>query len=302
VELDQLEVFVTVVREGSFSRAALKLHKTQPAVSMALKRLEEALGEPLLVRSPRGLALTHAGRSLLDYAENMLRLRVEAFETLKGLRGMGQGTLTLVGDDTVVDFMLPELIRHFHEAQPRISVQLHAGDSDRIPGEVLRHEYDFGFITEEPVVQGLETLLLRTDPLVAVTAPGHPLTRLAPKDLEALCVFPLALHSPRSPMRQKLEAHFRHLGIEPRIAFDLTSLPALKAFVAEGLAVGLLSELSVAAEFQSGALKRVPLPGLAITRSIRLVYRGDVLLSKAAQAFLEGVRESITKGKKGQAS
>lgn len=300
MELDQLEVFVTVVREGSFSRAALRLHKTQPAVSMALKRLEDALGEPLLVRSARGLALTHAGRSLLDYAENMLRLRVEAFETLKGLRGMGQGTLTLVGDASVVDFLLPDLIRRFHQAQPRISVQLHAGDSERIPGEVLRHDYDFGFITEDPVVQGLETLTLQTDALIAVAAPDHPLTRLAPKDLEALCAFPLALYSPRTPMRQKLDAHFRHLGLEPRVAFDLTSFPALKAYISEGLAVGLLPELSADSELQSGTLKRIPLPGLHITRAIRMVYRGDVLLSKAAQAFLEGVRSSLGKGRKGR--
>lgn len=297
MELGQLEVFVTVAREGSVSRAGARLHKTQPAVSMAMKRLEESLGEPLLVRSGRGLALTHAGRSLLDYAESMLKLRVEAFETLRGLRGMGQGTLTLVGPDSVVDCVLPPLIRRFHLAQPRIAVQLHTGYSDRIPGEVLRHDYDFGFIAADPVVQGLETHTLQNDALIAVAAPDHPLTRLAPKDLAALCAFPLALHSPRTPMRQKLEAHFRHVGIEPRVAFDLSSFEALKAYVAEGLAVGLLPELTVAGELERGLLKRIPVPGLRISRPIRMVYRGDVLLSSAAQAFLNIVR-SETAAKK----
>lgn len=299
MELNQLEVFVTVAREGSVSGAALRLHKTQPAVSMALKRLEEALGEPLLVRSGHGMALTHAGRSLLDYAESMLRLRVEAFETLKGLRGMGQGTLTLVGDEGLVDFVLPDLIHRFHLAQPRIAVQLHTpGHPDRIVGEVLRHDYDFGFIATDAVVQGLETLTLRTDALMAVVSPDHPLTRLAPKDLAALCAFPLALHSPRTPMRHKLEALFSHLGIEPRVAFDLSSIQALKTFIVEGSAVGLLPELAVAAEVQAGTLKRIPVPGLRITRPIRMIYRGDVLLSNAAKAFLGVVREAPGKGKK----
>ncbi len=298
MELNQLEVFVTVAREGSVSRAAVRLHKTQPAVSMAMKRLAESLGEPLLVRSGRGLALTHAGRSLLDYAEGILRMRSEAFETLRGLRGLGQGTLTLVGPDSVVDCLLPDLIRRYHHAHPKIAVQLHRGFSERIPGDVARHEYDFGFIASEPVVDGLESLTIQRDALVAVAAPDHPLTRLAPKDLAALAAFPLALHSPKTPMRIKLEAHFRYVNVEPRIAFDLPSFEALKAFAAEGLAVAMVPLLTVAKELAEGSLKRIPVPGLRILRTIRMVYRGDVLLSHAAQAFLEIVREGVeTRGK-----
>jgi DNA-binding transcriptional LysR family regulator len=293
MELNQLEVFVTVAREGSVSRAAVRLHKTQPAVSMAMKRLEDSLGEPLLVRSGRGLALTHAGRSLLDYAEGMLRMRAEAFETLKGLRGLGQGTLTLVGPDSVVDCLLPDLIRRYHQAHPRIAVQLHRGTSEGIPGDVARHEYDFGFIGAEPVAKGLETLMVQGDALVAVVAPGHPLTKLAPRDLAAVAAFPLALHSPKTPMRARLEAQFGQLEVAPRIAFDLPSFAALKAFAAEGLAVALLPELTVAREVAEGTLQRIRIPGLRIQRTIRMVYRGDVLLSRAAQAFLETVREGI---------
>jgi DNA-binding transcriptional LysR family regulator len=292
MELTQLEVFVTVAREGSVSRAGARLHKTQPAVSMALKRLEEALGEPLLVRSGRGLALTHAGRSLLDYAEGMLRLRAEAFETLKGLRGLGQGTLTLVGPDSVVDCLLPDLLRAYHKAHPRIAIQLHRGFSERIPGEVLRHEYDFGFIAAEPALAGLQSLELRRDALVAVASPDHPLTKLPPKDIRAVAGFPLALHSPRTPSRMKLEAHFRAAGVEPRVAFDLPVFEALKAFAAEGLAVAFLPEITVAREIAAGTLKRVAVPGLKIERTLRLVYRGDVLLSSAAQAFLAVVKEA----------
>lgn len=291
MEMSQLEVFVTVAREGSVSRAGARLHKTQPAVSMALKRLEEGLGEPLLVRSGRGLALTHAGRSLLDYAESMLKLRSEAFETLKGLRGLGMGTLTLVGPDSVVDFLLPGLVRAYHKAHPKIAIQLHRGFSERIPGEVLRHEYDFGFIAAEPVLHGLQSLDLMKDTLVAVVSSDHPLTRLPPKDIRAVAGFPLALHSPRTPSRQKLEAHFRHAGVEPRVAFDLPVFEALKAYAAEGLAVAFLPELTVRDEVAKGTLKRIAVPGLRIDRTIRLVYRGDVLLSRAAQAFLEIARE-----------
>ncbi len=293
MEMSQLEVFVTVAREGSVSRAGARLHKTQPAVSMALKRLEESLGEPLLVRSGRGLALTHAGRSLLDYAESMLKLRAEAFETLKGLRGLGQGTLTLVGPDSVVDCLLPDLLRAYHQAHPRIAIQLHRGFSERIPGEVLRHEYDFGFIAAEPVLAGLQSLDLRKDALVAVVSKDHPLTKLPPKDIKAVAGFPLALHSPRTPSRVKLEAHFRHAGVEPRVAFDLPVFEALKAYAAEGLAVAFLPELTVARELAAGILKHVHVPGLKIERTVRLVYRGDVLLSRAAQAFLEVVRENL---------
>jgi DNA-binding transcriptional LysR family regulator len=295
MELTQLEVFVTVAREGSVSRAGARLHKTQPAVSMALKRLEEALGEPLLVRSGRGLALTHAGRSLLDYAEGMLRLRAEAFETLKGLRGLGQGTLTLVGPDSVVDCLLPDLLRAYHKAHPKIAIQLHRGFSERIPGEVLRHEYDFGFVAAEPALQGLESLQLCKDALVAVASPDHPLTRLPPRDIRAVAGFPLALHSPRTPSRMKLEAHFRQAGVEPRVAFDLPVFEALKAYAAEGLAVAFLPGITVARELAAGTLKRVPVPGLKIERTLRLVYRGDVLLSSAAQAFLSVVRDAQTR-------
>jgi DNA-binding transcriptional LysR family regulator len=292
MELNQLEVFVTVAREGSVSRAAVRLHKTQPAVSMAIKRLEDALGEPLLVRSGRGLALTHAGRSLVDYAENMLRLRAEAFQTLQGLRGLGQGTLTLVGPDSLVDCLLPDLIRAFHKAHPKIAIQLHTGYSERIPGEVLRHDYDFGFIGADTPVQGLEILDLGPDLLVAVASPEHPATKLPPKNLAALAAHALAFHSPRTPMRQRLEASFRQIGVTPRVAFDLSSFEALRAYALEGLAVALVPELTVKRELASGALKRIPVPGLRVQRNLRMVYRGDVLLSKAAQAFLEIAREA----------
>lgn len=302
MELNQLEVFVTVAREGSVSRAAVRLHKTQPAVSMAIKRLEDALGEPLIVRSGRGLALTHAGRSLVDYAENMLRLRTQAFETLKGLRGMGQGTLTLVAPDSIVDCVLPDLIRRYHLAHPRITVQLDTSFSERIPGEVLRHDYDFGFIAADAVVEGLETLTLGVDSLIAVVSPDHPLTKLAPKDVAALAAHPLAFHSPRTPMRSKLETTFRNANISPRVAFDLSSFEALKAYAAEGLAVALVPELTVARELAAGTLKRVPVPGLRIQRTVRMVYRGDVLLSKAAQAFLDLVKERVEASRTREAS
>ncbi|MGH9824701.1 MAG: LysR family transcriptional regulator, partial [Blastocatellia bacterium] len=154
MELSQLEIFLMVAREGSFSRAAEKLYRTQPAISQAIKKLEEELGEPLFDRSSRDGTMTDAGQLLHDYAQKLLNLRADAHEALKELREMHKGKLTIAANEFTCLYLLP-VLDEFRRLYPMIKVAVQRSFASRIPDYVLGHGAEIGvmsFNPEEPLL------------------------------------------------------------------------------------------------------------------------------------------------------
>src|SRR5258708_6826873 len=171
MDINQLEVLVAVAQEKSFSRAAETLHRTQPAVSQAIRRLEVELGEPLFDRSSKDGTLTTAGRVLFDFAQQMLNLRQHAHSALKELKDLHRGKLILSANEYTVMYLLP-LIPVFRTRHPHIKIEVKRSLASRIASEVLGRETEIGVVSFKPNDPTVAAVPVLMDELALIVPPG----------------------------------------------------------------------------------------------------------------------------------
>lgn len=287
MEFGQLEIFLCVADEKSFSRAAEKMLRTQPALSIAIKRLEEELGEPLFDRSSRAGNLTEAGKILYSYAQRIVNLREEAREAVGELRGMFRGRLTIGANESTSHYMLPQLLLEYRRRHPQIRIEVHRSVSERIPHEVLERNLDFGFVSYDPVHASLQSIEVNRDLLTLVVPPGHPLAGRSKVTVRELGDFQFVAHHARTPARERIFELFRQHRTPLNICVDLATLETIKDFVMRDVGIAILPRLTVAEEIAAGRLIEVPVSGMKIEKTLRLVYRRESGLSHAARSFLD---------------
>jgi DNA-binding transcriptional LysR family regulator len=285
MDLFQLETFLAVAEERSFSRAAARLHRTQPAVSQVIAKLEAELGETLLERSSRDGTLTDAGEVLKEYAQKMLNLRVDAGVALADLRSMHTGKLTLAANEYTCLYLLP-LIHAFRREHPRVKVAVQRTLASRVADEVLQHSADMGVVSFRPEDTQVRSIAVYRDELVCVVSPTHSLAKAGKATLQRLGRESFVAHNVPSPLRQKVIASFKRHKQPLKMEVELPSLDAIKRFVQQGDGVALVPKLTVESELESGALVGIAVPELPLERRLRLVLRRQATLSHAAQAFL----------------
>ena len=285
MDLAELRVFLTVAAERSFSGAARKLHRTQPAVSQAIRRLEDDLGERLFDRSFKDGALTDAGRVLQSYAERLLRLSEEAEGAVREFSDLRRGRVMIGANEAGVHSLLP-LIGRFREAHPQTLVDVRRVPSRQIGLEVLQRSLDFGVLTFEPAEQGLAALAIGDDELVLLTHPSHPLAARRTVSLADLGRQPVIAHNDPSPARERVLRLFeeRHAPLDIRVS--LPSLDGIKRAVEMQIGVALLPRRCALTEIARGQLAAVRVPEARQPRRLRLVYRHPGEMSHAAAAFL----------------
>ena len=217
MELTELRVFLRVAAERSFSRAAMKLHRTQPAVSQAVRRLEESVGERLFDRTTKDASLTDAGRLLRDYAERLLRLSEEAEHAVKDLRDLQRGRVLIGANEASVHPVLP-LIALFRQAHPLVHVDVRRMPARQIGAEVSQGTLDFGVLTFQPSEPRLGTIVLGPDELVMLVPPGHPLAGTKQLSLAECGQQPIIAHNDPSHVRDRVlqlfEQHHLPINIE----------------------------------------------------------------------------------------
>jgi DNA-binding transcriptional LysR family regulator len=285
LDLFQLETFLAVAEERSFSRAAARLHRTQPAVSQVIARLESELGETLLERSSRAGTLTDAGEVLRDYAQKMLNLRSEAGEALTELRSMQQGRLALAANEYTCLYLLP-VLDAFRRDHPQIKVAVQRALASRIADEVLSHSVEIGVVSFRPDDPQVRSTVVYRDELVCIVAPSHQLAREKTATIARLGREIFIAHNVPSPLREKVLAAFKRRRTPLKMEVELPSLEAIKRFVQLGNGVALVPRLTVETELARGALVAVAVPELQMERKLRLVFRRQAALSHAARAFL----------------
>ena len=289
MDLSELQVFLTVAAERSFSRAAAKLHRTQPAVSQAIRRLEDELGERLFDRSSKQGALTEAGRVLRDYAQRLMRLSDEAEQAVRELRDLRRGRVLVGANEGAVHALLP-LINRFRSAHPQIQVDVRRVASRQVGVEVLQGGLDFGVVTFQPAERGLLSLGLGPDELVVLVHPQHPLATRAQVTMAEFGRETVIAHNDPSPARERVLRVFEQKHAPINIQIALPSLEAIKRAVEMRMGVALLPKRCALTEIARGQLVAVRMPQLRLARQLRLVYRRVGDLSHAADAFLAAAR------------
>ena len=294
MELNELHVLQAVAAERSFSRAAIRLHRTQPAVSQAIRRLEDELGERLFDRSSKGGRLTEAGTVLLDYAERLTRLKDEAEGAVRELQELRRGRVFIGVNEPAVHVLLPIVVQ-FREAHPHAQVEMRRVHSRQIPGEVLNRSLDFGLVTFPPGERGLHSISLGVDELVMLTHPRHPLARRRQVTMEEFGRQTIIAHNDPSPRRERVLRLFEQKHAPINIQMSLPSLDGIKRAVEMNLGVALLPRRCALSEIARGQLTAVRVPQLRVPRSLRLLFRQTGESSHAASAFLEAARAHAAK-------
>jgi DNA-binding transcriptional LysR family regulator len=298
MDLSQLEVFLTVTREGRFSRAAEKLHRTQSAVSQSIHKLEEELGEPLFDRSSRDGSLTEAGAVLQQYAERLLDLRSDAQQALVELRELQKGKLVIGANEFTALYLLP-VLAEFRRLHPMIRIVVKRSLGSQIPDDVLRHNSEMGLLTYDPQMPQLHSVVVYLDELIFVVPPRHPLAKEKQVSIAQLGAEPFVAHIVSSPYREKVIQAFRQHKTPLHLDIELPTLQAIKSYIAMGNGVAFLPEISVENELARGELVHIPVRELRLHRKLRLVYREKASLSHAARAFLK-VAEATAAERKGR--
>ena len=272
MDLSELEVLISLAQEGSFSRAAESLHRSQPAVSQAIRRLEDEVQAQLMDRTSRKVVLTGAGTILLGYAKRMIQLREDAKRALDELRSFKRGVLRLAANESVCNYA--------------VKIEVIQCPSNGISTMLEEQDVDFGFLSFTPVQHDLISRLLFRDELALVVYPGHPLAKSKSVILQQLGNEKFVAHLAETPSRKRLLDLFAREGVPLGIVMELSSLETIKDFVKAGDGIAILPRMCVNRELAAGELCSPPVRGMAIGRDIRVVFPRSRTHSPAAVAFL----------------
>ena len=286
MDFDQLESFLEVARHSSFSRAAEKRFRTQPAISSQIRSLEEEVGVRLFDRSGGKVALTAAGKVFQQYAEQTLEARKGMLVTLAEMERVPRGEIVVGANEGTCLHILPEVFAEFKKLYPDVAVQISRLERAKILESIIDNSVDFGVVSTPVDDKRLTVVNIHRDELVIIAAPGHPLSRMKQAAIANLAGFPLLL--PKiGRTRDTLESLFYERGMKPKVSMELDSSELLKRFVAADVGVGFIARSNVSEDVKAGALVAITLSDLSIRRDLALVFRKDKALSRAALAFIE---------------
>jgi DNA-binding transcriptional LysR family regulator len=289
MELYALQVFATVVGEKSFSRAAEKLLRTQPAVSLALQRLENELGEKLIDRSAKGLVMTEAGRTVLDFARRFENLRQEMGGALDELRDKGAGRLIIGANESSTLYLLPHIER-YRRLYPKVKVQVRRSQSSKIPSELLDGNLELGVVSYDPSDERIVSKVIYTDALAFVVSPKHRFARRKTVSISELGMETFIAHNVVSPYREVVVREFRRHKVPLNMDVEMPTLETIRKLVQSNEGVAFLPKMCVRQEVERHAVCEVKVKELHVERMVRLLNVKARTLSHAAQAFLDIVK------------
>jgi DNA-binding transcriptional LysR family regulator len=289
IELYPLKVFRTVAGERSFSRAAEKLQRTQPAVSLAIQRLEGDVGEKLIDRSGRELLLTDAGEIVMEYARRFENLQLEFANALAELRDNAAGRL-IIGANESTSLYLLQHIEQYRRLYPKVKVQVRRSLSSEIPSQLTDGELELGVISYDPRDERLVGLVIYTDHLAFVVSPQHRFAKRQSVSIKELGIETFIAHNVLSPYREVVLREFLTHQVPLNMDVEMPTVETIRKLVQRNEGVAFLPRMCVEQEIAQGILCEVRVPELSVERKIRLVYPARRALSHAARAFLELVK------------
>jgi DNA-binding transcriptional LysR family regulator len=289
MEMHPLRVFLTVAAEKSFSRAAEKLLRTQPAISLSIQRLETELGERLIDRSAKDLLLTDAGKIVLEYARHFENLQGDLENALAELRDKSAGRLTIGANESCTLYLLDH-IENYRRRYPKIKVQVRRSLSSKIPAELIDGDLELGILTFDPEDERLISKVIYTDHLAFVTSPTHRFASRTEISITELGEETFIAHNVVSPYRALVLREFQRQKIPLHMDLEMPTVEAIRKMVQRNEGVAFLPRMCVEEELSQGIVREVRVKEMNVDRKIRLVYPARRVLSHAAQAFLELVQ------------
>jgi len=296
MDLMQLEMFVATAELRSVQRASERVFRTQPAVSMAIRKLEEELGTPLFDRANRGnYQLTAAGEVLFAYAQRLLGLRDEALTHVKELQSLEDGRVRIGANESTGNHLLPRLIQAFRKKYPKIRLDVTRQNSRQLIHDLRDNMVDLALISFAPDEKDIETTPIMKDALVLIGSPEHPLANKGRASLRELGSESFIAHTVTSQSRQKVVEAFRSSETPLRIVMEVAMLETIKELVAMKLGLAFVPEMSVQDEIQRGELVRIEVDGFQYERTLYLARRRSQAHSHAAREFAETVFATLKK-------
>src|SRR5438270_7199918 len=286
MDFDQLETFLEVARLSSFSRAAEKRFRTQPAISSQIRALEEEVGAKLLDRSGGKVSITAAGKLFQKYAEETLDARKAVLTAIAETERVPRGEIVVGANEGTCLHVLPEVFAEFKKQYPTVAVNIKRADYARILENVIDNSVDFGVVSLPVTDNRLTVVLIHRDELVIIVPPQHPLSKLKAAAIADVAKFPLLVPKV-GHTRDGLEELFHERKLKPHYSMELDSSELLKRFVAADVGVGFIARSNVQEDVRAGALCVIAMADAQIRRDLALVFRKDKALSRAALAFID---------------
>jgi DNA-binding transcriptional LysR family regulator len=286
MEFDQMETFLAVLTYGGFHRAAEALHISQPAVTGRIQALEDSLGAKLFVRARSNLSLSPAGKALRPHAEQLLRTVALARQAVREIQPSAGGALRIAASLSVCTYFLPDVMKDFQKANPKVMVSLRSGSSLQVLKMVLDGDADLGFARSlnHPEV---ETTTLRDDPLILVGHPAHPAAQKRRVRLDEVEALPLIFYDMGSSDWTLSQGLFRRAGLLPTVVLEVETIEAAKRMVERKLGLSFLPQIAVTHELRRRKLVAIEIVDAeSLHRNLDVVSPRHRPLSRDAQAFL----------------
>lgn len=290
MDLALLKVFETVAEEGSFSRAGQRLYRSQPAISLAVKRLEADLGARLIDRSSRALRVTDAGREVLRHAKRFRETEGKLRVALEELTDLRAGKLTIGANESTALYLLGH-VEAFRRRHAGIQVELRRSLSSGMPDSVLDGSLELGAISYDPGDPRLRIFRLYEDRLAFVVSPSHRLAGREEISIAELGEETFIAHNVVSPYRARVIETFRRHQVPLNMRIEMPTIETMRRLVQNNLGVTFLPKMCVEQQLQDGSLREVRVREIGMERTIRLIYPARRALSHASEAFLALAKE-----------
>jgi LysR family transcriptional regulator, low CO2-responsive transcriptional regulator len=286
MDFDQLETFISVARLLSFSRAADKRFRTQPAISSQIRLLEEEVGAKLLDRSGGKVSLTASGKLFLKFAEDLLESRKAMLSAIAETERVPRGEIVVGANEGTCLHILPEVFAEFKKQYPDVNIGIRRSDYAKILDSVIDNSVDFGVVSLPVDDARLTVKLIHRDELAIIAPPQHPIAKKASATVAEVAKFPLVVPK-GGHTRDALENLFFERKLKPRYTMELDSSELLKRFVAADAGVGFIARSNVVEDVRANSLATIAISDATIRRDLALVFRKDKSLSRAALAFID---------------
>ncbi len=288
----RLQVFHTVARLLSFTKAAESLHMTQPAVTFQVRQLEEYFNTRLFDRTHNRISLTDAGKRVFEYADEIFDLYAKMENAVRDMTGEISGILIIGASTTIAEYMLPALLGDFKRKYPDINVHLKVSNSDGIVSMVENNDIDLGVVESAVMNKNLVVENCRHDRLVAIVPPQHSLASEQKVQLKDLMSHAYIAREEGSGTREVIHEYLTNAGMKPadiHVAMELGSPEAIKGAVEAGMGVSIVSEVTIHKEIQLGTLVALELDP-PMERPFSFVHQKQKFRQRAMDELLDFAR------------